>query len=323
MKKYLPYNVQDFAEDDAFIRWVKKARGADEKKWAQWLSEHPEKQATVQQAKILLKTLQFKEADATQEAENRVWSKISVQTRPQFAPKKTAIIRYLLPLAAAAAVLFLVWFNFGQSAQFDTMISNQIAQQSTEQLPDGSFIHINTASILQYNKADWSKSRLVYLEGEAFFEVEKGDRFTVETKNGTVEVLGTSFNVFTRDNVLEVICKTGKVAVKGANKTTVLTPQQGVTIINKQHISADEASISLNRGEWRKGTYTYKSQALITVFADMERQFGTKIKTDTVINTMLFSGSFTANKLEDALYEVCWPLKLKYGISENQVVVSK
>jgi transmembrane sensor len=42
---------------------------------------------------------------------------------------------------------------------------------------------------------DWSKERTLSLEGEAFFEVQKGSKFSVVTSDGIVEVLGTSFDV--------------------------------------------------------------------------------------------------------------------------------
>ena len=325
MEKYLQYNIEDFAEDEAFIRWVKKGLATDEQQWSAWLAKYPEKKPIVQQAKLLVKSLQFEEAAHTKAAQERVWSKIKAQTQTTTVkPAKTAKLRYLLPLAAAAAVaLLLIWFNFGQTNSFDTTISNPIAQQATEKLPDGSTIHINTASLVRYDKQNWADNRLVYLEGEAFFEVVKGAEFTVETKNGTIEVLGTSFNVFARNDALEVVCETGKVAVTGASKTTILTPQQGVSIVNNQHILAEEAVIELNRSEWRKGIYRYKGEELSTVFEDMERKFDVEISADQAINELLFTGSFSADKIEDALYEVCWPLNLVYKISGNQVLVSR
>ena len=48
----------------------------------------------------------------------------------------------------------------------------------------------------QFDKKRFTDERIIQLRGEAFFEVEKGSRFVVQTGKGAVEVLGTSFNVF-------------------------------------------------------------------------------------------------------------------------------
>ena len=56
-------------------------------------------------------------------------------------------------------------------------------------------------------------SRKVSLEGEAFFEVNPGKKFEVVSKFGKTIVLGTSFNIYSRNSSYQVTCMTGKVKV--------------------------------------------------------------------------------------------------------------
>lgn len=64
-------------------------------------------------------------------------------------------------------------------------------------LADGTVIRLNADSRLQYPSEFSGDSRIVYLEGEAFFNVakDKTKPFIVKTKKLDVEVTGTSFNV--------------------------------------------------------------------------------------------------------------------------------
>ena len=65
-------------------------------------------------------------------------------------------------------------------------------------LPDGSKVNLNADSRLTYKPYQWIISRNVELEGEAFFEVKQGKRFSVKSNQNKVNVLGTSFNIFSR-----------------------------------------------------------------------------------------------------------------------------
>ncbi|MEM9052122.1 MAG: FecR domain-containing protein [Bacteroidota bacterium] len=121
---------------------------------------------------------------------------------------KVVRMRPLVRLAVAASVLVILSlsiFLFTGSESFET----DILQQEFVALPDGSEVQLNSSSTLAFNKRNFEDERELDLKGEAFFEVKKGVKFTVTTDNGAVEVLGTSFNVNSREERLEVICYTG------------------------------------------------------------------------------------------------------------------
>ena len=88
--------------------------------------------------------------------------------------------------------------------------------KSTIELADGSKIWLNADSKVQYPALFNGSTREVYLNGEAFFDIAKNPSkpFIIHLSNGTVRVLGTSFNIKAYDNepVVETSVATGKVA---------------------------------------------------------------------------------------------------------------
>ena len=79
--------------------------------------------------------------------------------------------------------------------------------KTTIELPDSSVVVLNSGSTLSYPDKFEAESRTVMLVGEAFFEVKKNSKrpFYVKTKDVTIRVLGTKFNVksYPDDNTSE------------------------------------------------------------------------------------------------------------------------
>jgi ferric-dicitrate binding protein FerR (iron transport regulator) len=105
-------------------------------------------------------------------------------------------------------------------------------------LPDQSQVLLNAGSQASFKSWDWSSNRAVSLQGEAYFKVAKGQKFTVETNLGSVTVLGTQFNVKARDNRFEVTCYEGKVQRSLSNEEQIILPGQRIVINESDRILA-------------------------------------------------------------------------------------
>ena len=112
---------------------------------------------------------------------------------------------------AAVFVLFLGISGFFRF--YSKTITTQAGSHLAMSLPDGSKVNLNAQSTLTYHPYWWRFERKVTFEGEGFFEVEKGKRFSVISKLGTTQVLGTTFNIFSRNDVYRVTCISGSVKV--------------------------------------------------------------------------------------------------------------
>jgi ferric-dicitrate binding protein FerR (iron transport regulator) len=188
-------------------------------------------------------------------------------------------------------------------------------------LPDGSQVSLNAGSKLAWNEKKFNKNRLVTLSGEAYFEIEKGGEFIIKTENGTVEILGTKLNVFSREKEFWVSCLTGKVGVEAGNTSQVILPGEMVKLTSNGLEKTALNNVN-QTAAWQEGIFYFDDKPLVSIFAEIERQFDVSIQFKGDANRSI-TASFTNKKLEEALDVVCIPMGLKYEVSKNnQVTIS-
>ncbi|HKJ40492.1 MAG TPA: FecR domain-containing protein [Sunxiuqinia sp.] len=146
-------------------------------------------------------------------------------------------------------------------------------------LPDGSTVHLNAASSLSYHPYWWRFSRDVSFEGEGYFEVEKGSRFQVNSERGTTTVMGTSFDIYSRDAEYRVACLTGKVRVadRASKAEVIITPNQKAILTEQGTFNVQKNVDLTNETAWVHKKLIFTSKPLNRVFEEIERQYGVKI----------------------------------------------
>lgn len=224
-------------------------------------------------------------------------------------------------LAIAAAVLLGVvgiWWIAGGPGE-DQSIATKAGEQREVKLPDGSTATLNALSSLDFSPKTWTDDRYVVLDGEAYFKAKKGKTFTVRTEQGTVEVVGTVFNVYARGEELEVKCAEGRVQVINPDETERVLLKKGeqVTVLRGQMQKRQGLAFYPN---WFKGESAFRSAPLERVFGEIERQYGVMVLTDS-LGERSFSGKFVHKDLKKALKMVCDPMKLKYEVQGDTVRV--
>ncbi|MEM6829959.1 MAG: FecR domain-containing protein, partial [Bacteroidota bacterium] len=238
-----------------------------------------------------------------------IWDQIEASTDDSVNTNKTRKIHpwSLVGIAAGLSILLSFSILFLKRAE-EVQVLAASGETKTELFPDGTKISINAQSSITYASGT---NREIALDGEAFFEVTKGEDFIVETEWGMVKVLGTSFNVFAREETFEVACKTGKVSVSIPTQSfhQVIGPGEMV------RLEADTVR-QINRlpdviGKWQFGELYFDNQPIQAVFAELQRQFDITIEYDDTDN-QYFSGYFNNTNLENALEMVCLPLGLSY-----------
>lgn len=320
MERYLHLDAEELALDADFIKYTHNHPEAVAR-WERWLSEHPDKQATIVRAKRIVQAITpTEQIDA--EAKRRVWARIqstNQKTQTQQSPKQ-GIVKRLWPwisIAAAACVALLVYMNLPQSGL--TRVT-AMSEKLRAHLPAGSVIDLNSQSNIVYEKNGWGVERKVRLEGEAFFKVKKGVPFQVMTDHGVVKVLGTSFNVYNRGERFMVHCVTGKVSVSVAGKDHVLTPGEGVEYLDGEL----KGMINPQRAQWRQGRYTYDGEQAQLVIDDLEKAFSISIEnTASFDKNIRFTGAFETSDLNKALESVFWPLGMTYQKVGDRILISK
>lgn len=193
----------------------------------------------------------------------------------------------------------------------------EYGQHQLARLPDGSEVRLNSGSVLKYSKLDWLLSRRVELEGEAYFSVKEGNKFEVVTTKGSVEVLGTTFNVHIRGNRLEVACYTGRVLVTSGNIIQDLNPNTAIAIVDDKILDIKLGQVA-TEPSWMKGITRLHNVPFKEVLEALERGFNLEIENqDSSLDTIRFTGSFPNNP-ELALKLVLEPLDISYSFEANK-----
>lgn len=223
-----------------------------------------------------------------------------------------------LKIAAVFVIAFASYFTIFHSSE--TEIKSVVGQTEKAILPDGSVVLLNAVSELTYEKNAWKENREVHLQGEAFFKVEKGSRFSVITSTGTISVLGTHFNIKERENYFEVTCFEGLVSVTTPKDSLLLPAGKTFRLVNgmAQHSKTDRSKPS-----WTHDLSSFQSVPFKEVIAEFERQYNVnvRLKTRTFDANQLFTGSFVHNDMEMALKSISIPFNLRHTRNGDTVIL--
>ncbi|MCF7561078.1 FecR family protein [Sabulilitoribacter multivorans] len=237
----------------------------------------------------------------------------------KFNKKETKVIPLNFKSFLKIAAIFVVMLTssyflfFNNTKSFET----QIAQTKTLNLPDNSEVILNAQSKLSFNKKEWKESRNLELDGEAFFKVTKGEKFTVNTDAGSIQVLGTQFNVKERDKYFEVQCYEGSVSVTSNQEKVILTPGKSFRVVNGDVSLVND--FNAENPSWLAKESSFNNVPLWQVINELEIQYDLKIDATKVNTSKTFSGSFTHTDKNIALQSVTIPLKLSYKINGKNV----
>lgn len=234
--------------------------------------------------------------------------------------KKQSRIIQLYRYSSVAALLFLM-IGLYHLIVFSNSISTDIGKMALINLNDNSKVTLNANSNISY-PSFFKYNRKLKLEGEAFFEVEKGKTFTVQTAQGTVQVLGTKFNVIVRSDYFEVHCYEGKVKVTTDKKSIFLLKGNGIRCYGNNFIEYND--INEPKPQWIIGESTFKNVPLKYVIQAFQNQYNYQMNYPEKFGLVQFTGSFTNKNIDVALQSICIPMRLKYSkTNSSKILISE
>lgn len=248
---------------------------------------------------------------------DKAWDSLKQQKSTE-QPKVFTLAPFKGFLRIAAAVVLLLAGSFIYLSTLNETISTAYAENKSVILPDASEVVLNAKSKIVYNQKKWDKNRNVDLEGEAYFKVAKGKKFTVETDQGIVTVLGTQFNVESRKDFFEVSCYEGLVSVSFNGIVTKLPAGNSFQTINGKSTT----TLATINGEpsWLNKESSFRSIPLRFVLNELQRQFNIKVTTQNVNMDQLFTGTFSNGDLALALKSISVPLQINFTLEKNNVL---
>jgi ferric-dicitrate binding protein FerR (iron transport regulator) len=245
-------------------------------------------------------------------SESEVWTALlaSVDSKPAGRSRHLNISTSGWILAASFALLLSI-SSFLRI--YTTTIQTAPGEHLLALLPDGSTVELNAQSTLKYQPYWWRIQRKIDFEGEGFFNVEKGRKFSVVSAKGQTEVLGTTFNIFSRDEAYSVTCLTGKVRVTSLTlNEVILNPNSKANIKHGGKIEVQRNIETFPEISWKKNIFLFTATPLYDVFAEIERQYGIDIAME-INQNVLYSGNFNREQnVEEILSYICPALGLKY-----------
>lgn len=204
-------------------------------------------------------------------------------------PKWRKAVKY----AAAIAIIAVAGVT-GMFVEKEVTYRNMSAQVNVIEVPagqrmamtlqDGTEIHLNGGSRMEYPLVFDRKQRRIKLSGEAFFDVSHDDRhpFVVETFASEVEVLGTKFNVHADEEKghfsTTLLCGKVRVTMGDSGQQVVLNPDESAEIVgDKLVVSAVSAHDAVC---WKDGYISLKDVDFEELMCRIESMYDVNIVID-------------------------------------------
>jgi ferric-dicitrate binding protein FerR (iron transport regulator) len=271
-----------------------------------------------------------------EELKDKIWNLGHSQNRKPTKHRKSGYLH--LRIAASFAILItfgtLTWFF---ANEFNSTIENNQAQiiiksttagqKSKIFLPDGTEVWLNAKSKLSYFENFSDSIRVVHLQGEAFFDVNKEpDRpFIVESHGILTEAIGTSFNIDAYDKNVEVALVEGKVEIKSTSghvSEILLNPGQMAqyndidSAFNLTGFSAVE-TIS-----WKEGILYFKDASFNEITERLKLWYGIEIElSGRKPPAKHYTGKFNNESLKNVMENISFALDFQYELSGKQLKI--
>lgn len=161
---------------------------------------------------------------------------------------------------------------------YNTIVVPQGGEYSVR-LSDGTLVYLNSMSSLKFPVQFPSSKRIVELEGEAFFKVQRnGIPFIVKTSYSQIEVLGTSFNVcaYKGESTSTTLVK-GSIRISTEHESMILLPSQQAVI------QPDNGDIVVSKvdahfySSWYEGKIYFRDVRLEDIMKNLSRWYNIQI----------------------------------------------
>lgn len=197
------------------------------------------------------------------------------------------------------------------------------------QLSDGTQVWLNSDSKISFPVVFGSQNRRIKLSGEAYFKVAHDTKrpFIVEANGTILKVLGTEFNVNTRNpEVVKTVLVEGCVQVKAAQgEPVILQPGElaevrcgdGTVCVSKVYVREFIA--------WKNGEYAFVNTSMEDILKELSLWYDVEfVYQNSEVGKERFSGCLRRNEnIADLLKIIEKTASVRFSIEQNQVMVSK
>lgn len=199
-------------------------------------------------------------------------------------------------------------------------------------LPDSTVIFLNSGSRIRYTLESENKMREVFLEGEAWFDVEQNKKrpFVVHTPSYDVEVTGTQFNVkaYPSENRVITTLEEGEVRLHSSDNVKLagvvtLKPGEQAALSSEINELTIQTVIPKYYTSWRNNELIFMNMNLQELVVLLERKFGVDIEVnDESILNYHCDGTFKNETIIEVLEIIKRTLPIEYEIVGQKIEIT-
>lgn len=254
---------------------------------------------------------------------------VTTEEDPQEPANSPRLLGFWYMAASIAIVMMASLFFFPKTIFYRTYHTGY-AQTLRLQLSDGTGVVLNANSKLWVSRWGFNnRNRVVFLDGEGEFKVTHtphNNRFVVKTNSDfEVEVFGTQFVLYARENAKKVVLNEGKIQIHyQAGKQQFMKPGD----IFSLHKGADTLEISTTKepqkySAWKYHEFYFDETTLLAASVTIKEHFGVQVAfRDSTMANRRFSGSFKAEKPAELLKALSLLLNLNIQQQNDTVFIS-
>lgn len=328
-EEYATFSTQDFVLDEFFQRWIIEPDELTDSFWKAWLRQYPEKQREISEARSIVSALSFNDHSLSDKEIAGIWERIQ---QPESVSSVDGESRRTLLLKIAASLLVgaVLLYSFITISSSDYLeYHTAYGETKTVVLPDSSTVILNSNSTLRF-KVDKKNenAREVWLDGEAFFSVThkvNNQIFRVNTGEGmSVEVLGTTFDVFHRKEETKVVLNTGKIRLRlppsSAADNIIMAP--GEFIEYKQKSFSKRQVDPAVYSAWTERKIILDHTSLREMVDMLKNNYGIDVyvSNDSLLNQTV-SGSMPITNPETLVRQIAQAFELKIQKQNNKILM--
>ncbi len=237
------------------------------------------------------------------------------------ATRRLSVYRSLLRIAAIfiCGLIATTWVLYNRHKPdlytgVTETVTTPYGARTSFKLSDGSEIWLNSGSTISFPK-QFGEIRNADLSGEAYFKVAKDGRpFVVKTSLGTVEVMGTSFNVrsYANENFNTTL-------VEGSVKVYDRTDQVATLLPGQQSIITSANSFTLKVVDtnmltsWKEGKLIFEKEPFQNVTRELERWYNVKIELQgEYLKRLGYTGTIEMETFSEVLELIKTTAPIKY-----------
>jgi ferric-dicitrate binding protein FerR (iron transport regulator) len=352
-------DIEEFVMDPKFRNWVLRPDPELNHYWEQWQESNPDKKEIVDQARALIMAASPDAPWISALNREKLWQRIkgaeelnkktigpgttihpiSSEVGSRYQPvgkyRRAVVVKF------AAVILFFMavsYFLFFQAKTIESpgsateliIKTNPRGQKSRIFLPDGSVLHLNAGSTIEYPAAFGTSDRTVNLTGEAYFEVRRDSLrpFIVVTGQLITKALGTSFNInaFENNDQIVVALLSGVVEVSaGSDKTApplFLYPGESVEYTTGPRTLTKTNFRPEDVVAWKNGTMIFQDTPVEQVIHRLENWYGVKIEVVGLRDSSLaITTTFNNATLDNVLQNLGFIWDFEHKIQDKKITI--